>query len=47
MASKTKKRSAELCDEVVRKYLLLSESEQSLSDLEFYIENELDDQCFS
>jgi hypothetical protein len=40
------KQSAVLCDDEVEEYLLLSKSEQSLSDSEFDTENELDDCTF-
>jgi hypothetical protein len=43
MASTTRKQSAVLCDDEVKECLLGSESEESLSDLEFDSENELGD----
>jgi hypothetical protein len=43
MASTSRKQSPVLCDDDVKECLLASESEESLSDLEFYSENELDD----
>jgi hypothetical protein len=43
MASTSRKRSAVLCDDDVKECLLANKYEESLSDLEFDSENELDD----
>jgi hypothetical protein len=43
MASTSRKRSAVLCDDDVKEFLLGKESEESLSESEFGSENELDD----
>jgi hypothetical protein len=43
MASTSRKHPAVLHDDEVREYLLVSEYEKSLSDLEFDSDNQLDD----